>query len=182
MEIRTTNTLGVILISPQPFFDKRGYFVEAYNKRRFSEIGINYDFVQDNHSRSRQLTLRGLHYQIKHPQGKLVRAIVGEIFDVCVDLRKSSPTFGKWEGFLLSEDNRFQVWIPPGFAHGFFALSKWAEVIYKTTEYYMKEFDRTILWNDPDIGIKWPLNKKRIPIISDKDAKGKRYKDAEVFD
>jgi len=172
----------IIIVQPQFFSDERGFFMETYRAQRFAEHGIPDSFVQDNHSGSRQGTLRGLHYQIRQPQGKLVRVVVGEIFDVAVDLRRNSPTFGRWEGILVSAQNKLQVWIPPGFAHGFYVLSEWAEVIYKTTDYYAPEWERTLLWNDPDIGIRWPLLNGQPPIISDKDARGKPLKEAEIFD
>ena len=173
---------GVSVIIPRVFHDERGFFMEAYNKQSYQVYGIEPDFVQDNHSRSKKHTLRGLHYQIKHPQGKLVRVVVGEIFDVCVDLRRGSPTFGKWEAFTLSAENRFQAWIPPGFAHGFYVKSEWAEVIYKTTNYYKPEFDCTLLWNDPDIGINWPLQEGGEPLISTKDSQGKRLAETEAYE
>jgi dTDP-4-dehydrorhamnose 3,5-epimerase len=182
LETKPTKMLGIILISPHVFSDERGYFMEAYNLDKFRASGIRAEFVQDNHSRSCRCTLRGLHYQIKQPQGKLVRVVVGEVFDICVDLRRSSPTFGQWEGFALSAENKLQVWIPPGFAHGFYVTSEWAEVIYKTTNFYAPEFERTLLWSDPDIGINWPLWKGSLPLISKKDAQGKRLREAEAYE
>ncbi len=172
----------VSLIKPQPFEDSRGFFLESYQSAKFADAGISAQFVQDNHSGSKQGVLRGLHYQIYQPQGKLVRAIVGEIYDVAVDLRRSAPTFGKWVGHYLSAENRLQIWVPPGFAHGFYVLSKLAEVIYKTTDYYAPQFERTLLWNDPAIGIEWPLLPDQTPILSAKDAAGKPLTEAEAFD
>jgi dTDP-4-dehydrorhamnose 3,5-epimerase len=173
---------GLLIIEPKVFGDERGFFMETYQARRFSDAGIDLNFIQDNHSGSGKGTLRGLHYQIQQAQGKLVRAVVGEIFDVAVDLRRSSPTFGKWEGFQLSADHKQQLWIPPGFAHGFYVLSDWAEVIYKATDYYAPEWERTLLWNDPELGIDWPLEGgDGQPIISPKDAAGKRLREAEVY-
>lgn len=156
--------------------------MEAYQAAKLAELGISEPFVQDNHSGSKQGVLRGLHYQIRQPQGKLVRAIVGTIFDVAVDLRRSSPTFGKWVAHQLSAENRLQLWVPPGFAHGFYVLSEQAEVIYKTTDYYAPQFERTLLWNDPTVGIEWPISPQQLPLLSPKDAQGKLLSVAEVFD
>jgi dTDP-4-dehydrorhamnose 3,5-epimerase len=173
---------GLILIEPKVFGDERGFFMETFQARRFAEAGIDQNFVQDNHSGSGKGTLRGLHYQIRQPQGKLVRVVVGEIFDVAVDLRRSSSTFGKWEGFILSAEKKQQLWIPPGFAHGFYVTSSWAEVIYKASDYYAPEWERTLLWNDPDLGIVWPLAEgDGKVIISPKDAQGKRLYQVEVY-
>ncbi|MDM9584990.1 MULTISPECIES: dTDP-4-dehydrorhamnose 3,5-epimerase [unclassified Nostoc] len=181
MSIVHTKIPEVIQLEPQVFGDERGLFFEAYNHQKFAqEIGIVTNFVQDNHSCSKQNVLRGLHYQIQQPQGKLIRAIVGTIFDVAVDIRTSSPTFGKWVGYELSAKNKRLLWIPPGFAHGFLALSEIAEVLYKTTDYYAPRSDRTILWNDPDLAIDWPLSEP--PILSAKDQAGKSFRTAEVFD
>lgn len=171
----------VVLIEPKVFEDSRGYFFESYQKKRFAEAGIPWDFVQDNQSRSQKGTLRGLHYQIQQPQGKLVRVVVGEIFDVAVDIRRSSPTFGKWVGDYLSAENKRMIWIPPGFAHGFYVTSPDAEVIYKATDYYAPQWERTIAWNDPEIGIAWPFGDAS-PILSPKDAAGKWLAEAEVFE
>ncbi|MEM6753310.1 MAG: dTDP-4-dehydrorhamnose 3,5-epimerase, partial [Cyanobacteria bacterium P01_C01_bin.38] len=158
----------------------RGFFFEAFNLKKFTEkTGINVNFVQDNHSYSKRNVLRGLHYQIEQPQGKLVRIVVGSIFDVAVDIRKSSPTFGKWVGCEISAENKRQVWIPPGFAHGFVVLSEVAEVLYKTTDYYAPHGERTILWSDTDLAIDWQVIDR--PIVSDKDAAGESFKMAEVF-
>ncbi|MBL8205218.1 MAG: dTDP-4-dehydrorhamnose 3,5-epimerase [Blastocatellia bacterium] len=172
----------VALIKPQLFEDSRGFFLESYQFAKFVQAGILTQFVQDNHSGSKRGVLRGLHYQIHQPQGKLVRAIAGEIYDVAVDLRRSSPTFGKWVGHHLSAENRLQIWIPPGFAHGFYVISEWAEVLYKTTDYYAPQFERTLLWNDPAVGIDWPLPPDQHPILSAKDAQGVALSEAEVFD
>jgi dTDP-4-dehydrorhamnose 3,5-epimerase len=172
----------VLLIESPLYEDQRGFFMETYQAHKFAEKGIAERFVQDNHSGSKQGVLRGLHYQIRQPQGKLVRVIVGEIFDVAVDLRRSSSTFGEWTGHILSAENRLQVWIPPGFAHGFYVLSDWAEVIYKTTDYYAPHLERTLQWNDPAIGINWPLLTEREPILSTKDAQGKPLSEADVFE
>jgi dTDP-4-dehydrorhamnose 3,5-epimerase len=172
----------LLLIEPQVFGDKRGFFMETYQAQRFAEAGIGFDFVQDNHSGSQQGTLRGLHYQIHQAQGKLVRVIAGEVFDVAVDLRRSSPTFGQWEGILLSAENKLQLWIPPGFAHGFYVVSSWAEVLYKTTDFYAPQYERTLLWNDPEISIAWPIPDGQQPMLSAKDQIGNRLKDAALFD
>lgn len=170
----------VLILEPKLFGDARGFFFESYNRRAFHDAtGLDVDFVQDNHSRSAQGVLRGLHYQIEHAQGKLVRVVAGAVFDVAVDIRKSSPTFGRWVGMELSAANKKMVWIPPGFAHGFLVLSDDAEFLYKTTDYYAPSHERTIAWNDPQIGIAWPL--AGAPLLSAKDQAGVRLKDAEVF-
>jgi dTDP-4-dehydrorhamnose 3,5-epimerase len=182
MEFIPTKLPDVILIKPKVFEDPRGFFMETYRGDRFSAAGIPQNFVQENHSRSQKGVLRGLHYQIRNPQGKLVRAIVGEIFDVAVDIRRSSPTFGQWVGIILSAENRYQLWVPEGFAHGFYVTSDHAEVVYKVTDYYAPEWERSILWNDPRIGIEWSLNEKESPILSQKDINGKPLADAEIFD
>jgi len=180
MKVVPTQIPDVFLIEPQVFGDSRGFFFESYNQRSFGEkIGVNRDFVQDNHSRSGQNVLRGLHYQIQQEQGKLVRVVLGEVFDVAVDIRKSSPTFGQWVGYLLSAENKQQLWVPPGFAHGFLVVSEVAEVLYKTTDYYAPQHERSILWNDLDLAIAWPL--KGEPILSAKDQVGKPFKTAELF-
>jgi dTDP-4-dehydrorhamnose 3,5-epimerase len=181
MNIVQTDNASVLLIEPKVFEDDRGFFFESYNHQKFTEqVGENITFVQDNHSLSKKNVLRGLHYQLIKPQGKLVRVVTGSIFDVAVDIRKSSPSFGKWVGYELSAENKRQLWIPPGFAHGFLVLSEIAEVLYKTTDYYFPQGDRTIVWNDPDLGIQWSLNSP--PILSSKDALGKLFKAAEVFE
>jgi dTDP-4-dehydrorhamnose 3,5-epimerase len=180
MIITPTALPDVLLIEPKVFGDARGFFFESYNRRAFAEAaGLDVDFVQDNHSRSAQGVLRGLHYQIQQPQGKLVRVVAGAVFDVAVDIRKTSPTLGQWVGIELSAENKKMVWVPPGFAHGFLVLSEVAEFLYKTTDYYAPSHERTIAWNDPDIGITWPL--AGAPLLSAKDQAGARLKDAEVF-
>ena len=181
MNIISTEISEVLMIEPQVFEDERGFFYESYNERAFTEkAGIAIHFVQDNYSCSVKNVLRGLHYQIQKPQGKLMRAVVGTVFDVAVDLRKSSPTLGQWVSCLLSAENRRQVWIPPGFAHGFLALSEVVEVFYKTTDYYFPQYERTLLWNDSDLEITWPLT--TAPILSLKDQAGQPFNLAEVFD
>lgn len=180
MNIIHTAIPEVLLLEPKVFGDERGFFYESYNKKVLNGVGIKEDFVQDNHSRSQRNVLRGLHYQIKQSQGKLVRVIAGEVFDVAVDIRKQSSTFGKWVGFTLSAENKQMAWIPTGFAHGFVVLSDSAEFLYKTTDYYAPEQERSILWNDPDLAINWPLTSK--PILSEKDRTGNRFREAEVFE
>jgi dTDP-4-dehydrorhamnose 3,5-epimerase len=171
----------VILFEPKVFGDDRGFFFESFNQRRFEEaVGRSVTFVQDNHSRSAQNVLRGLHYQIRHAQGKLVRVVQGEVFDVAVDMRKSSPTYGQWVGEILSSENKKQLWVPEGFAHGFVTLSGTAEFLYKTTDYWMPEFERCVRWDDPDIAIEWPI--ASTPTVSAKDAVGSAFASAESFD
>ena len=171
----------VYLIEPRVFGDDRGFFFESFNQRQFEQaINREVRFVQSNHSRSAQHVLRGLHYQIKQPQGKLVRVVVGEVFDVAVDIRRSSLTYGHWVGEVLSAKNKKQLWVPEGFAHGFMVLSNDAEFLYNTTDYWAPEHERCILWNDPDLAINWPIN--IAPILSDKDAAGLAFKSSEVFD
>ncbi|GJD15574.1 dTDP-4-dehydrorhamnose 3,5-epimerase [Rivularia sp. IAM M-261] len=180
MKIIETRIPDVLIIEPRVFEDERGFFLESFNERAFQEkANISAHFVQDNHSCSLQNVLRGLHYQIKQPQGKLVRVIAGEIFDVAVDIRRSSKYFGQWVGVKLNAQNRHQIWVPPGFAHGFLVVSEYAEVLYKTTDYYAPQHERTILWNDPDICIEWKIDLQ--PILSGKDQAGKLIKDAEVY-
>ncbi len=170
----------VVLIEPKVFGDARGFFFESFNQKAFNEAtGTNHVFVQDNHSRSSQGVLRGLHYQIQQPQGKLVRVARGRVWDVAVDIRKSSPTFGQWVGAELSEDNQHQLWVPPGFAHGFVVLSESADFLYKTTDYYVPEHERCIAWNDPQLAIAWPI--AGAPSLSAKDAQGLLLKSAEKF-
>jgi dTDP-4-dehydrorhamnose 3,5-epimerase len=170
----------VLLLAPKVFGDERGFFFESYNRRAFqAATGLDVDFVQDNHSRSARNVLRGLHYQIRQPQGKLVRAIAGEVFDVAVDVRRGSPTFGRWVGQVLSADNKRQMWVPPGFAHGFVVLSETAEFLYKTTDYWAPEHERCILWSDPAIGIDWPIAAP--PILAAKDKLGVALAAAECF-
>lgn len=182
MKFTPTSIPDVLLIEPTVYGDERGFFMETYQSQHFSEAGISDRFVQDNHSGSRQYTLRGLHYQIRRSQGKLVRVGVGEVYDVAVDIRRSSPTFGKWEGVRLSAQNKLQLWIPPGFAHGFYVLSEWAEIIYKSTDYYAPQWERTINWNDPELGIQWPLINGQDPILSEKDSRGTPFKEADLFE
>jgi len=170
----------VILIKPDVHRDERGFFFESWQKNKFAKAGIDQEFVQDNHSRSSKNVLRGLHYQIRQPQGKLIRAIVGEVFDVAVDLRRSSPSFGKWVSANLSSENFNMLWIPPGFAHGFLVLSDVAEFVYKATDFYAPQYERCILWNDRDLGIDWPISGHE-PILSEKDSKGKLFREAEVY-
>lgn len=180
MNIIPTQVSDVLIIEPRVFEDNRGFFYESYNERAFADkAGIATHFVQDNHSRSTQNVLRGLHYQIQQPQGKLVRVVVGAVFDVAVDLRKSSPTFGQWVGTLLSAENKRQLWIPVGFAHGFSVVSEVAEVLYKATDYYAPQHERCVHWNDPDLAIAWSLTGE--PIVSAKDQAGLSLKTAEVF-
>jgi dTDP-4-dehydrorhamnose 3,5-epimerase len=170
----------VLLIEPNVFGDARGFFFESFNRRAFAQAtGLDVDFVQDNHSRSAQGVLRGLHYQLQQAQGKLVRCVVGSVFDVAVDIRRSSPTFGQWVGVELSAENKMQMWVPPGFAHGFVVLSVYAEFLYKTTDYYAPEHERAIAWNDPDLAIDWRLD--TAPMLSAKDQAAPRLKDAAVF-
>ena len=167
----------VVLIKPKVFGDARGFFFESFNQKAFNEAtGTNHQFVQDNHSRSAKGVLRGLHYQIQQPQGKLVRVVRGAVFDVAVDIRKSSPTFGRWVGAELSEDNQHQLWVPPGFAHGFLVLSDLADFLYKTTDYYAPQYERSILWNDSDLNIDWPIGE---PILSNKDRQGLKFNSAD---
>lgn len=181
MEFIPTEIPDILLIEPKVFGDERGFFMETYQANHFAAAGIPTDFVQDNHSGSRQGTLRGLHYQIQQAQGKLIRVIAGEIFDAAVDIRRSSPTFGKWVGETLSAQNKRQMWIPPGFAHGFYVVSEWAEIVYKTTDFYAPAWERTIQWNDPMLGIAWPTA-NTAPILSAKDAQGIPFLNAEVFE
>jgi len=162
----------VVLIEPKVFGDSRGFFMETWEARKFADAGIDADFVQDNHSRSSRGVLRGLHYQLRHTQGKLVRVTEGEVFDVAVDMRKASPTFGQWVGECLSADNRRTLWIPPGFAHGFLVLSERVDFLYKVTDFYDPSSERTLQWNDPDIGIEWPISQGADLIISEKDRNG----------
>ena len=176
----STSLPGVVILEPCVFTDERGFFLESYNERAFVELGIGEKFVQDNHSSSQRNVLRGLHYQIKNVQGKLVRAVEGEILDVAVDVRRSSPTFGGWEAVRLSDQNKRMLWIPPGFAHGFLVISKQAQVLYKATDYYSPEHERTLMWNDPDLKIAWDVEGE--PIVSAKDQRGVVLRDAETFE
>ena len=175
MKIISTAIPGVVVLEPRIFTDSRGFFLETYNVHSFEALGIAERFVQDNESYSKQGVLRGLHFQVEQAQGKLVRAVAGEVFDVAVDLRKGSATFGKWAWARLSAKNHHMIWIPKGFAHGFYTLSETAEVVYKVTDFYAPQHERTLLWNDPDVGIDWPLRGE--PILSDKDRAGARLKE-----
>jgi dTDP-4-dehydrorhamnose 3,5-epimerase len=179
MNVTPTALPGVMLIEPRVFGDERGFFFESWNARAFAAAGVGATFVQDNHSRSRRGVLRGLHYQIEHAQGKLVRVTAGEVYDVVVDLRRSSPTFGRSVCLVLSADNRRMLWVPPGFAHGFLAVSEHAEFLYKTTDYWYAMHERTLLWNDPALGIEWPL--AGAPILTAKDAAGTPLATADVY-
>lgn len=180
MNIFSSKIPDVVVIEPRVFGDDRGFFFESFNAKAFEEkIGVSLPFVQDNHSRSIQNVLRGLHYQIEQPQGKLVRSLVGSIFDVAVDIRKSSPSFGRWVGYELSAENKRQLWVPAGFAHGFVVLSEFAEVAYKTTDYYAPQHERCILWNDADLAIDWQI--KMPPMLSVKDQGGVTFKTADLF-
>jgi dTDP-4-dehydrorhamnose 3,5-epimerase len=180
MKVQSTQIPGVLIVDPTVFGDDRGFFLESFNEREMCSIGIDAHFVQDNHSRSGRNVLRGLHYQINQPQGKLVRVVSGKVFDVAVDVRRDSPAFGKWVGVELSAENKRMLWMPPGLAHGFVVLSESADFLYKATDYYAQEFERTILWNDPDLAIEWPLAGQ--PILSSKDAAAKTFHEAEVFE
>jgi len=180
MKVTPTRLPEVLLIEPNVFGDKRGFFLESYNKRAIRDVaGIALDFVQDNHSRSARNVLRGLHYQVRQPQGKLMRVVQGAVFDVAVDIRKSSPTFGKWVSFELSAENKRVAWVPEGFAHGFLVLSESADVLYKATAYFAPESERTIAWNDPDLNIDWPL--RGAPVLSEKDRRGVAFASAETY-
>lgn len=182
MQVIPTAIPDVLIIEPKVFGDARGFFFESFNQAKFeAATGQNVNFVQDNHSRSAQGVLRGLHYQIQQPQGKLVRVVQGEVFDVVVDIRKSSPTFGQWVGEILSADNKRQLWVPEGFAHGFVVMSDTAELLYKTTDYYAPEFERCIAWNDPELAIHWPQPLSTPPLLSSKDQMGLKMHDAELF-
>jgi dTDP-4-dehydrorhamnose 3,5-epimerase len=181
MNVIPTRLPGVLLIEPKVFGDARGFFYESWNERAFALAGIPAHFVQDNHSLSMQGTLRGLHYQIAHTQGKLVRVTAGEVFDVVVDLRRSSPQFGQWLGLTLSAENKRMLWVPEGFAHGFYVLSTAAEFQYKCTDVYDPPSERTLAWNDPSVGVEWPLLGRTMPLLSAKDREGKRLMDSEVF-
>jgi len=184
MKLIETRLPEVLLIEPNVFGDARGFFMESWNRKTFASLGLELDFVQDNHSRSARGVLRGLHYQLKQPQGKLVRVVSGAVYDVAVDLRKNSPNFGKWTGHELTAGNQHMLWVPPGFGHGFLVLSEQADFLYKTTAYYAPEHERCVLWNDPAIGIEWPLAGIPAiqPALSAKDQAGSLLKDAEVFE
>ena len=181
MKVVRTGIPDVLILEPKVFGDERGFFLESYSKRVLRDAtGIAQDFVQDNHSRSTRNVLRGLHYQVRQPQGKLLRVVQGAVFDVAVDIRKSSPTFGKWVGFELSAENKCVAWVPEGFAHGFLVLSESADVLYKATAYFAPQSERTIAWNDPDLGIPWPL--QGAPVLSDKDRQGVAFSAAEKYE
>lgn len=181
MKVTSTSIPDVLLVEPKVFGDDRGYFYESFNQKTFQvSTGLDVKFVQDNHSKSEKNVLRGLHYQIRQVQGKLVRVVQGEVFDVVVDLRKCSKTFSKWAGVILSEQNKKQLWIPPGFAHGFVVLSETAEFLYKTTDYYAPQFERSLAWNDPEVGIAWPFEGE--PLLAAKDMAASFLCDAELFD
>jgi|SRR5438477_12490236 len=179
MKVIETPLAGALVLEPKVFADERGFFLESYNEKVLAALGIKENFVQDNHSYSKRSVLRGLHYQAQKPQGKLVRVVSGEVLDVLLDLRRSSPSFGRWHGLKLSDENRRLVWIPAGFAHGFYVLSEGAHVLYKATEFYFPELERTVVWNDPDLKITWENTGE--PLLSEKDKKGQRFTDAEVF-
>ena len=182
MKVFPTRIPEVLILEPKVFGDERGFFLERYNKRTFeAATGLDVEFVQDNHSRSMRNVLRGLHYQIKQPQGKLVWVVSGEIFDVAVDLRRRSPTFGQWAGFTLSAQGRQMAWIPPGFAHGFLVVSESAEVLYKASDFYAPEHERTLLWNDAGLGIDWPIPSGQNPLLAPKDCNGLPLQSCEVF-
>lgn len=181
MQIQRTRIDAVVEIRPRIFEDPRGFFLESWNARAFQEIGLAETFVQDNHSRSQQGTLRGLHYQVNRVQGKLVRVVRGEVFDVAVDLRRSSPTFGQWVGVRLSAKRCNMLWVPPGFAHGFYVTSEVADLLYKCTDFYSLEDDRTLRWDDPEIAIDWPLVRGELPLLSAKDSAGASLAEAETF-
>jgi len=182
MQFEPTSIPDVILITPKVFGDERGFFMETYQAQRFGTAGLPFIYVQDNHSGSQHGTLRGLHYQVRQAQGKVMRVVVGEIYDVAVDIRHWSATFGQWVGVTLSAKNKIQIWVPPGFAHGFYVLSEWAEVAYKATDYYAPEWERTLLWNDPALNIAWPIPAGEEPILSPKDAQGRLLSESEVYE
>ncbi len=181
MEFESTRLPEVVLLKPQVFGDARGYFFESWQQQQFASAGIDARFVQDNHSHSVRHTLRGLHYQLQQPQGKLVRVTRGEVFDVAVDIRRSSPRFGLWVGALLNDRNHHMLWVPPGFAHGYVALSDEIDFLYKCTDFYAPQHERAIRWDDPQIGVLWPLSVGPTPILSAKDAAAPLLKDAETF-
>ena len=182
MKLIPTRIPDVVVIEPQVFGDERGFFMETFRASVMDELTGGKPFVQDNHSKSTQGILRGLHYQMQNTQGKLVRVVAGEVFDVAVDMRKSSPTFGQWIGEVLSAENKRQLWVPEGFAHGFYVMSDSAEFVYKCTDYYAPEYDRSLLWNDEQVGIEWPLVDGKLPQLSAKDEAGKRFNEADYFD
>jgi dTDP-4-dehydrorhamnose 3,5-epimerase len=181
MEFAPTEIPDVVLIRPKVFGDARGFFFESWEEKKFAAAGLDMKFVQDNHSRSTRNILRGLHYQVQQPQGKLVRVVTGTVFDVAVDIRRSSPTFGRWVGVTLSEENHHMLWVPAGFAHGFVVLSESADFLYRCTDFWAPAHERAIQWNDPDLNIAWPLPKGVEPVLSGKDAQAKRFRDAEYY-
>jgi dTDP-4-dehydrorhamnose 3,5-epimerase len=181
MKFLRTSLRDVIIVEPRVLTDERGFFLETWQAQKFADGGIDVSFVQDNHSASRQWVLRGLHYQIARPQGKLVRVTLGEVFDVAVDMRKSSPTFGRYVGEYLSADNRRMMWVPPGFAHGFLVMSERVEFMYKCTDFYSPQDERSLLWSDPDVDIAWPLPPGIEPIVSSRDSRAARFADAEYY-
>ena len=181
MEFTPTRIADVVVIDPVVYEDARGFLMETWQAQKFAAAGIETGFVQDVHSRSSRDTIRGLHYQVEQAQGKLVRVITGEVFDVAVDVRRSSSTFGQWVGEVLSAGNRKLIWIPPGFAHGFMVTSEYADIEYRMTDYYAPEYERTIRWDDPDLGIDWPVRKGHEPVIADKDLAGRALQEAEVY-
>ena len=181
MQIIDTALADVKILEPKVFGDERGFFLESWNQQFFADNGLPATFVQDNHSRSQQGVLRGLHYQIKNPQGKLVRVSQGEVFDVAVDMRQSSPQFGHWAGVLLSESNKRQLWVPPGFAHGFYVVSPSADFQYKCTDYYAPEYERSLLWNDAHVGVEWPIGDGLTPVLAAKDAEGLIFENCDYY-
>jgi dTDP-4-dehydrorhamnose 3,5-epimerase len=181
MNIVECGLKDALILEPKVFGDARGFFLESWNRRNFALLGLDFDFVQDNHSRSQRGVLRGLHYQLRQPQGKLVRVVAGAVYDVAVDLRQSSPTFGQWAGVELSAENQRMFWVPPGFAHGFLVLSASADFLYKATDYYAPEHERAIRWDDPDLAIDWPLGDIGAPTLAAKDAAAGPFKDAELY-
>ena len=181
MNVIETALPGALIIEPRVFGDERGFFMETWNAAAFADAGLDLAFVQDNHSRSQKGVLRGLHFQNPGPQGKLVRAVTGEVFDAVVDLRRSSPTFGRWEGFILSAENKRMLWVPPGFGHGYFVLSARTDFLYKTTDYYAPQHERCVLWSDPAVGVRWPLAPGQQPVLSAKDQVGLALADAPLY-
>lgn len=181
MQFEKQSIPEIILIKPELFPDERGYIFESFQEKKFFQNEINLKIVQQNQSGSKKGIIRGLHFQIQQPQGKLIKVLNGEIFDVAVDLRKFSSTFGKWVGLILDSKKFHQLWIPPGFAHGFLVLSDWAEILYGASDFYAPEYERTLIWNDPEIGIEWPIEKDFVPVLSSKDLNGKKLKDIEVY-
>jgi dTDP-4-dehydrorhamnose 3,5-epimerase len=181
MNVIPTRIPDVLVVEPVVHEDTRGFFLESWHAARYAEAGMGLPLVQDNHSRSARGTLRGLHYQLVRPQGKLIRVVNGEVFDVAVDLRRSSPTFGRWAGVVLSSENRRQLWVPPGLAHGFYVTSQSADLLYKCSDYYAAEHDRTLRWDDPEVGIAWPLLEGGPPLLSSKDAAGLAFKEAATY-